>query len=216
MNTMKYAPSLHHRRSIRLKGYDYSQPGMYFVTMVTWRRDDLFGKIINGEMQLSELGKIVRDEWMRSNGMRQEIRVYEDEFVVMPNHMHGIVWIVEPVGADSVRPENGVRPGIGAYHAPQQEALQQEATQQEAGASLAPLRRAQSSLSSFVAGFKAAVTSRAKQELNMIGIWQRNYYEHIIRNEKEFMKIWEYIDMNPRKWLDDQLYPENLYSENTQ
>jgi hypothetical protein len=116
---MKFDPRKHQRRSIRLKGYDYAQPGAYFVTLCAWQREDLFGAVVNGEMHLNPLGQIVHDEWLRSMGIRQEIRLYEDEFVVMPNHLHGIVCIVDTVGADGVRPDgthpndiphNGVRP----------------------------------------------------------------------------------------------------------
>jgi REP element-mobilizing transposase RayT len=228
---MKYNPKIHHRRSIRLKGYDYTQPGAYFVTLTTVRRASVFGDVVNGEMKLSALGEIVLDEWMRSIGIRKEIQLHEDEFVVMPNHIHGIVWMVDVngvhpgnassaeggachaprqasgleirganVGADGIRP--GVHPGNtspakaeeGACHAPRQ-----------AGGS--SFQRISKSLGSFIAGFKAAVTSRARRELNVMDIWQTNYYEHIIRNEAEFENIWKYIDNNPRQWEQDQLNP---------
>ena len=190
-----YNPQIHQRRSIRLKGYDYSQPGAYFITLVTWQRDCLFGTLADGKMQLSALGKIVQDEWMRSIDIRKDILIYEDEYIIMPNHLHGIVWIVrlddnQPVGAD------GVRPNKGASIAPLQ----------EKGACHAPLQRKPRSLSSFVAGFKAAVTSRAENELNMTGIWLRNYYEHIVRNNFEYKQIIQYIETNPLKWQEDQLH----------
>jgi REP element-mobilizing transposase RayT len=191
---MKYDPQIHHRRSIRLKGYDYTQPGAYFVTMVTYHRDEIFGEVVNGEMKLSALGQIVHDEWMRSIGVRKEIQLYEDEFTVMPNHAHGIVWIVETVGTDGIRPELNTAENQGVRRTPQP-------TPQSA------LRRVPKSLGSFIAGFKASVSSRAKRELNMTGIWQKNYYEHIIRSEKEFENIWKYISDNPRKWSNDQLHP---------
>ena len=217
-----YNTQIHHRRSIRLKGYDYTLPGAYFITLVTWQRDCLFGTLTDGKMQLSALGKIVQDEWMRSIDIRKEILIHEDEYIIMPNHLHGIVWIVrlddnQPVGADGVRPNDGVQPTRGASIAPLRESGACHAPLQEKGASLAPLResgtchaplqRKPRSLSSFVAGFKAAVTSRAGNELNMTGIWQRNYYDHIIRNDQDFMNIWEYIDTNPQRWLEDQLHP---------
>jgi REP element-mobilizing transposase RayT len=180
---MKYDPEVHRRRSIRLKGYDYTQPGAYFVTICAYQRDEIFGEVVNGEMQLSSPGKIVREEWFRSAEIRKEIKLFEDEFVVMPNHVHGIVRIIEIVGADGVRPNDGM------------------------DARRASLRRAPRSLGSFVAGFKASVTSRAKRELNMTGIWQRNYYEHIIRDEMDFNHIWDYIDTNPLHWQEDQFHP---------
>ena len=194
--TMKYNPEIHHRRSIRLKGYDYTQPGAYFVTVCTYQRAEIFGDIVNGEMKLSALGKIVREEWYRSAEIRKEIQLFDDEFVVMPNHGHGIVWIVDPtVGADDVRPN------IERAHAMRPNVFR---------------RRAPRSLGSFMAGFKASVTSRAGRELNMTGIWQRNYFEHIIRSDAEFGNIWNYIDTNPLRWQEDQLHPSaspNRYNQ---
>ncbi len=212
----------HHRRSIRLNGYDYSQPGAYFVTMVTQNRAEIFGQVVDGEMKLSALGQIVHDEWMRSIGIRKEIQLHDDEFVIMPNHLHGIVWIVNPVGADGVRPET-IEPNTqGARRAPlqcpQQEPVGANCVRPETinpntqGARRAPLPRPQlspKSLGSFISGFKASVTSRARRELNMLNVWQRNYYDHVIRGEGEFQKIWNYIDDNPHRWQEDQLHPSH-------
>jgi REP element-mobilizing transposase RayT len=193
-NTMKYNPEIHHRRSIRLKGYDYTQPGAYFVTFCSYQRDEIFGEVINGEMKLSALRKIVRNEWLRSTVIRKEIRLFDDEFIVMPNHGHGIIWIVDTtVGADGVRPNEGVRPGL-----------------QKPDAHRASLRRAPRSLGSFMAGFKASVTSRAKNELNMTGIWQRNYYDHIVRNDRELNNIRWYILNNPLNWQLDRDNAQNI------
>jgi putative transposase len=212
---MKYDPRKHHRRSIRLPEYDYIQPGAYFLTLCAWRRENLFGTICNGQIQLSPLGEIVQQEWYRSVQIRREIELNTEEFVVMPNHIHGIVRLIEvsegvqptpesatdfpnPVGADGIRPIKE-----GACHAPQPE-----------GASLAPqpenqpLRREGRSLGSFVAGFKAAVTARAGKELGFHSIWQRNYYEHIIRNEAAYARIRAYIQSNPLRWAGDQLHPD--------
>jgi len=200
---MKYNPEIHHRRSIRLKGYDYTQPGAYFVTIVTHKRDEIFGEITNGRMKYSTLGEIVYQEWFRSAKIRKEIRLFEDEIVIMPNHIHGIVRIMETAGADGVRPNNGIRPE--SKKAPtQQDAHREQDTRR------ASLQRVPRSLGSFVAGFKAWVTSRAEHELHMTGIWQRNYHEHIIRNETDFNNIWNYIDTNPLHWQDDQLHPSAL------
>jgi REP element-mobilizing transposase RayT len=178
----------HHRRSIRLKGYDYSSRGAYFVTLVTHQRREIFGQIVDGDIRMSSLGQIVKNEWMRSNNVRREIRLNEDEFVVMPNHIHGIVWIVDPVGADNVV-DNVGGAGRGVCHTPQRTPVP---------------KRMPKSLSSFIAGFKAAVTSRAGKEFNIHSIWQRNYYEHIIRNDRELMNIWQYIDNNPVRWQEDR------------
>jgi putative transposase len=205
---MKFDPQKHHRRSIRLKGYDYAQPGAYFVTLVAWHRQALFGEGVGGKVRLSALGRIVEQEWLRSIEIRREIRLYQDEFVVMPNHLHGIVWIVEVDGVDVDRKGAWHAPGdiepwdVGARRAPQ------PGSQPAPQPGFQPaLYRAPRSLSSFIAGFKASVTSRANRELDMTGIWQRNYYERIIRNETELKNIWNYIDMNSERWYEDQMHP---------
>ena len=204
---MKYDLKSRQRRSIRLKGYDYSQPGAYFVTVCAFKREEIFGTIVNDAIQLSSLGKIVEAEWFRSSKIRKEIRLHEDEFVIMPNHLHSIVWIIDsPVGADGIRPddvhpEGRVNTAQGAHTArPYDETRQMP-------------RRVPKSLGSFIAGFKAAVTSRAGKELNSANIWQRNYYEHIVRNEAELKKIWEYIASNPTSCQEDQLHPAILANQ---
>ncbi len=185
---MKSDPNIHHRRSIRLQGYDYTQPGLYFVTLVAHARRELFGQIINEKMHLSPLGKIVRDEWIQSNRIRKEISLFEDEFIVMPNHIHGIVNIIETAGLNNTQSERNDRLEKGGRRPPQ-------------------LIRFPKSLGSFIAGFKSAVTSRSIKELDLFEVWQRDYYDHIIRSEKEYDRIWNYINDNPRRWAEDQLHP---------
>lgn len=169
------------RRSIRLKGYDYSRPGGYFVTVVTQDRACLFGEVLDGEMRLNALGEIVRTEWFRSPYIRQEIQLNPEEFVVMPNHIHGIVWIVREgvsVGATGRSPlPNGLGPR---------------------------------SLASFIAGFKSAVTKRINERRGTPAtrVWQRNYFEHVIRNDEELRRIREYIVNNPLRWTLDRENPD--------
>ena len=181
---MEYDREKHHRRSIRLKGYDYSQSGFYFVTICCYQRQCLFGDIVDGEMRLNRYGEIVNKEWMRSSEIRQEIAL--DKYVVMPNHFHGIV-IINHVGA------NGRSP------------LPQPLNQ-----SIIPSMKPKS-LSFLMAGFKSSVTKQINLIRNAPGtpIWQRNYYEHIIRNEQSLNKIREYIVNNPLLWQNDQLHPNN-------
>jgi putative transposase len=137
---VKFNPEIHHRRSIRLKGYDYTQPGAYFVTFCSYQRDEIFGEVINGKMKLSALGEVVRQEWLRSAEIRKEIRLFDDEFMFMPNHGHGIVWIVDTaVGADGVRPDMERMPFMRA---------------KKQDAHCASLRKVPRSLGSFIAGFK--------------------------------------------------------------
>jgi len=194
---MKYDPEKHHRRSIRLKNYDYASSGTYFVTIVTHGRQCLFGQIVDGQMRLNECGEIVRDEWFASIKIRNEITLFENEFVIMPNHIHGIVWIgltdvvaVNYVGANIVG-MNVVGTNVGAT-------------------GRSPLRNGpkNKSLSSFIAGYKSAVT----KQINIIRktpgtpVWQRNYYEHIIGNETELLRIRQYIANNPINWENDENY----------
>ena len=178
------------RRSIRLKNYDYSQPGAYFVTICTQHRACLFGDIVDGTMALSNLGSIVFEEWTRTSEIRQEVEL--DTFQVMPNHIHGVVVITENgSGANDV--------SVGAH-----------------GRAPLPCKRPQGlirepkSLGSLVAGFKAAATKRINVARNTQGqpVWQRNYYEHIIRDESELDTIRLYIVNNPLNWSQDSLNPQ--------
>ncbi len=185
---MKYDPQKHHRVSIRLKGYDYSLAGAYFITIVAYKREMLFGEIVNGVMRLNRRGEIVREEWFASVNIRKEIKLFEDEFVVMPNHAHGIVWIVEDDSrftVDAGRSVGAGRDVVGSDGRP-------------------TLRMKPKSLSSFVAGFKSSVTKRIRDELNETGIWQRNYHDRIIRNDKELNAIRDYIESNPGNWAEDE------------
>lgn len=185
---MKYDPARQRRRSIRLKGYDYSKAGAYFVTIVTHNRACLFGEVVNEEMRLNELGEIVRNEWFRSAEIRREIQLNPDEFVVMPNHIHGIVWIADD---DMVGATGRMVDVVGAT-----------------GRSPLPPR----SLASFIAGFKSGVTKCINQHRRTPGapVWQRNYYEHIIRNEASLVRSREYIVNNPMQWALDRENPANV------
>jgi REP element-mobilizing transposase RayT len=131
-------------------------------------------------------GKIVQTEWMRSSHIRKEILLYEDEYVVMPNHFHGIVWIISPERDELLQSSESFGSIPGDAHNP---------------STLIP-----KSLGSFITGFKSSVTRRARDELGIGDIWQRNYFDHIVRNETDFKHIWEYIDNNPRKWSEGRFY----------
>lgn len=183
---MKFDPQTHHRRSIRLKGYDYSQAGVYFVTIVTWQREMLFGEIVKGEMIASEFGKIVREEWERTGEIRREVEL--GAYIVMPNHFHGIVVL----SSDTHRVSD-----VGAT-----------------GRSPLPHGPAPKSLGSLMAGFKSSVTKRINTLRNVQGIpvWQRNYYEHIVRNEQEMDRIHRYIESNPSMWAEDDENPNTVSS----
>ena len=189
---MKDHLNLRKRRSLRLKGYDYSQTGFYFVTLCCHQRQCLFGEIINSKIELNLLGNLVATEWLQSEAIRTEIQL--DEFIVMPNHFHGIVIINRPdnnVGANggSPLPENGGSP-------------LPENVNSNPNISMKP-----KSLSSLISGFKSATTQKINRirETPYTPVWQRNYYEHIIRDNEALEKIRIYIKNNPLSWRWDQL-----------
>jgi putative transposase len=171
----------HQRRSVRLPNYDYSQAGAYFVTVCAHNRRCLFGRLAGEHVMLSRIGGILAEEWKRSSDIRQEIRL--DEWVVMPNHLHGIV-IIRDCG-------DGVAADVGAH-------------------GRAPLEREARSLSSFIAGFKAATTKRMNDMRETPGarLWQRNYYERVIRSQDELRKFRKYILDNPTQWALDRENPD--------
>ncbi|WP_448592212.1 transposase [Thermoflexus hugenholtzii] len=189
---MPYDPQCHHRRSIRLPGYDYTQPGAYFVTIVTHNRMPLFGEIVDGEMRLNEYGEIVRAEWFRTAIVRPYVVLHPDEFVVMPNHVHGIVWIV---GDDNAM--------VGAQRrcAPTGATI----TTWRAVGGATPTNVIPGSLGAIVRSFKSITARRINDLRDTPGapVWQRNYYEHIIRNEEALARIRAYIQANPERWADD-------------
>ncbi len=172
------------RRSIRLNGYDYTQAGAYFVTLCVRGRKCLFGQIHDEAMVLNRIGQMVQEEWIQSANIRREIEL--DVFVVMPNHLHGIVVIANTENRDG----NNV-------------------SSQRKHISRMPIPPASQSLGAFIAGFKASVTKRYNC-LKGGGdgpVWQRNYHDHIIRNEEDLRVIREYVAMNPICWEKDGFHP---------
>jgi len=187
MVPMLFREGRHHRKSIRIKEYDYTQAGAYFVTIVTYQRDSLFGDIDDGEMTLNAFGTIADECW---RAIPEHFPFVElGAHVIMPNHVHGIIVIRADESAS-----NGIVPQhVGATHAsplPKQ-----------------PRGPAPRSLGAIVGSFKSAVTHRIGREHNATGIWQRNYYEHIIRDEKDLQCITDYIEANPSRWDEDDENP---------
>jgi len=176
----QFDPDRHHRRSIRLKGYDYTQPGAYFITICTRDRVCLFGEVIDGEMRLNPLGEIVRQCWWAIP--EHFSHVVLDEFVVMPNHVHGIIVIMatHDVGATHASPLR-VRP-----RGPQRQ-----------------------SIASIVGSIKSAAAKRINEYRGTPGapVWQRNYYEHVVRDDQPLNHIREYIATNPLRWHLDRENP---------
>ena len=241
---MPYNPTLHHRHSIRLKGYDYSQSGLYFVTICVQKHECLLGEITNGEMILNEYGKIVNDEWQYLQTKYPHIVLCE--YVIMPNHFHGIVAITDaiPVGAGSARPQirpnnfhcenNGnndvvvgdlgdlgdlgagrPRPYVfenGDGH-PENENIcfengNRDGHPQNGNGAGEPVGAGEPrpyvpTLGNIIGYFKYQTTKK----INLpVKFWQRNFHEHIIRNEKSHQYIANYIVNNPAKWDNDKYY----------
>nr|WP_315002196.1 transposase [uncultured Capnocytophaga sp.] len=197
MNNYYYNPDIHHRRSIRLQGYDYAQKGMYFITLCVQERECIFGTIFENRMFLNEIGQIVTDEWVNTMNIRDNVIIHD--FIVMPNHIHGIVEITYNKNDECL---------IGEFVSPTK------------------------SIGAIVRGFKIATTKRIKNFITPVGangnsplnsnspfnsnsfqqewiinhlphIWQRNYYEHIIRDYNDHERIANYINTNPSRWEED-------------
>ena len=282
---MKYDPQKHHRRSIRLKGHDYTSPGAYFITICTHQRHCLFGEIVDGEMQLNEFGKWVDACWNRLPTHFPHLQL--DRFVVMPNHIHGILTLtpnpsepppshgrgaafgrpstqLSPISRPNATPgsespvcpnatpgsENPVCPNAtpgsespvcpnatpGSENPKRSRSVdsvypnampglgQPLINESEPGVAFgremgvngvndlpnaAPLRAG--SVGAIVLNFKSVTARRINQmrKMTSVPVWQRNYYEHIIRDDIALANIQRYIDDNPRSWWQDRLHPDN-------
>lgn len=195
----KYNPNIHHRKSIRLKGYDYSQAGLYFITICVQDRKSLFGKIAGGdnvgvedfqplhhhqpEMILNDAGKIADECWLEIPKHFPNAVLHEH--IVMPNHVHGIV---------ELKQNDDTNVGVENFHPPQQS---YESSRNEFQ------KMIPRSIGSIVKGFKIGVTKWFRNNTDIENVWQRNYYEHIIRDEKSYQRISEYIINNPKNWRED-------------
>ena len=179
---MQYNKDIHRRRSIRIQNFDYSQAGAYFVTVCSLNRECLFGELVDGQVRLNQYGQMVKSEWMKTGIIRPNIHL--DEFIVMPNHVHGILMINDD--------------GMGT--------LQRALTSEKFG------KPVSNSLPTIVRLFKSMTT----KQINVLRptperpVWQRNYYEHIIRDDGELERICEYIMNNPLQWAEDENNPENF------
>ncbi len=208
---MKFDPKIHHRRSIRLQGYDYTTAGAYFITIVAYQRECLFGEIQNGEMILSAMGQIADENW---RAIPEHFPNAESgTYVVMPNHVHGIIILhdesivgaTHPVGGATQIVVGATHPVVGATK------IVVGATQPVVGAThwVAPTKNGpkRGSIGAIIGAYKMAVTRRIQRELNGANIWQRNYYEHIIRNDDEHNRMHVYIESNIDNWANDDENP---------
>jgi putative transposase len=187
---MPYDPQRHHRRSIRLKGYDYSRAGVYFVTICVQGGLCLLGEVIEGEMRPDAAGEMVERVWLDLPGRFPNIDL--DAYRVMPNHFHGLVVILDDDPTVKPKPTDKER---------------------TVGAGVVPTQKA--TLGAIVGAFKSITTNEYIDGVKELGwrpferrLWLRNYYEHIVRNEDSLNKIREYIINNPATWTADQLHPD--------
>ena len=211
---MAYNPNIHHRRSIRLKGHDYSQPGLYFITICCHNRQCLFGEIVGAENFLPDIyfsdkihshqktilndaGKIANEYWLEIPKHFHNAILHEH--VVMPNHIQGIIQLSgvdNVVGVENFQPlqQNTPPPSVVAKNF---QPLQKRKNEFQ--------KMIPRSIGSIVKGFKIGVTKWFRTNTNLETVWQRNYHEHIIRNEQSYQTISNYIFNNPANWKNDKL-----------
>ena len=183
---MPYNPHQHHRKSVRLKGYNYAQAGLYFLTICTHNRECLLGNINNGQLLLNDAGQAALKCWEAIPQHFPNAVVHP--FVIMPNHVHGIIALLgqEDAGCLRVGAENFL-----PLHANTEHQFQQ------------PIPR---SIASIVKGFKIGVTTWCRLNSSIVTVWQLNYYDHIIRNDASYRRIAAYIENNPVNWEQDRFF----------
>ena len=190
---MNYDPARHHRQSIRLRGYDYTQAGADFLTIVVRERECLLGDIVAGEMRLNDCGRIVAAEWQKLPARFPHVTL--DALIAMPNHLHGIIVIV----------------GKGeAFANKRNESLDESGECFAPTAPRQPMGTTPGSLGAIIQNFKSTSTRRVNvlRQTPGLPLWQRNYFERIIRDERELNRIREYIVNNPLKWALDTEHPD--------
>ncbi|PCI24009.1 transposase [Candidatus Peregrinibacteria bacterium] len=177
---MVYNSHIHRRNSIRLRHYDYSQEGMYFITICTKDRKSYFGKIVDHQMVLNEKGRMAKLFWYKIGKIHNFVEL--KEFVIMPNHIHGIIILKNQMKQGDL--EKYEKHNLMVYH------------------SFKP-----KSISSLIGHYKAAVKKWMNNNNYGDFCWQRNYYEHIIRDDNRLKTISHYIVNNPKNWKEDRFFP---------
>ena len=220
---MKYDPQKHHRRSIRLQGYDYSQAGAYYVTIVVHGRECLFGNVVNGVMRLNQFGQIVYRAWFDLPNHYPHVVL--GAFCIMPNHAHAIIVLIDGRRGGSITNDENLQtisisknapiandPETHPYVPTNDVPLQTISISKNAPIANNPETRpyVRHPLSEIVRAFKSFSAKRinALRKTQGIPVWQRNYYEHIIRNDDEYNRIHLYIESNPAHWMEDDENPE--------
>jgi REP element-mobilizing transposase RayT len=205
----QYNPDIHHRRSVRLGEYDYSWEGFYFVTICTHEQRMLFGKVVDGEIQLKTFGHIAKKEWLATTKHRPYVIMHE--FVFMPNHLHGIVEIIRRGVACNAQTHNAQTCNAEMHNAQMNNICEKKGVARNVPTGIAPKS---GTLSTIIRAYKSAV-SKSIHEINSVIVWQRNYYEHIIRNNADYNRIIEYMTHNPAEWQKDRFYnEEKLFNDN--
>ena len=211
---MTYNPAIHHRRSIRLKGYDYAQAGFYFITICTQDRERLFGKIVNRKMILNDAGLMVETVWNEIPQFYIDFDIHS--FIVMPDHIHGII-----------EKKSIQYPDVGAIPRDCPKSKLNDCPNDSPNSDSSDIDRADTgfcpdgvlmSIPDIVQRFKSLTTKRYTDGVKQKNwkpyngkLWQRNYYEHIIRNDESYIRISEYIKNNPQNWKGDKI--ENRHSQ---
>lgn len=202
----QYNPFIHHRRSLRLKGYDYAREGLYFITICCFENKHLFGKIVDGVVMLNEAGRFAERCWEEIPEHFKNVVLHA--FVIMPNHVHGILEIVgakneEDGNVAGAKMKNN---GNNENNADREGAKNFSPVRGDIiGNRNSPLPQSPSrTIGSVVRGFKIGVTKWMRQNTGVINVWHRNYYDIIIRNEQSYDNISNYIVNNPINWRDDR------------
>ena len=202
---MRYDPEVHHRRSIRLSGFDYSRKGAYFVMIVTQGRACLLGQISNGEMRLNAAGDAITAWWRRLPDKFPSTSV--DAFVLMPNHLHGII-VIEGKGQrpESAPTESDGIARTGLSFRPDVKGLGPETDDVRPDPPISHMVQWFKTMSTnaYIHGVKESGWAAFKNRL-----WQRNYYEHVIRNVADYDRIFNYLGSNPLRWAEDEENPAN-------
>ena len=176
------------RQSVRLKNYNYAANGYYFVTICTQNKQYFFGDVVNDKMQLSTVGKIAHQYW--SEIPQHSKHTYLDEFIIMPNHVHGIIIIDNPQN-----PCRDVACNVPTNN-----------DEYDLSQTMSQLSPKSGTLSVIVRSYKSSVTRWCRQNGNDIFQWQSRFYENIIRDKKSLNNICRYIINNPAKWSEDKNY----------
>ena len=213
---MRCDPDVHHRQSIRLKGYDYAWAGAYFVTVCVQGRESLLGEVVGGEMVRNKAGEMVRQTWLGLGERFPNLTI--DEFVAMPNHCHGILFLTDRRGESCIRPNgSGKGRGESCIRPMDQNDRNIQDDHKLGDHKDRPYGTSPDSVGRIVQAFKSLTTVEYARGVAHndwppfnLRLWQRNYFERIIRNDYELARARKYIEDNPLQWHLDAENPANI------